>query len=308
MSDEVSVSITCHLSLITHLFLQLVVGGLAIGVCYALIALAMVIIYKTSEVTNFAQGGMAMVSTFIAFMLLDQYQVPFALAVVLTVLFALFLGIIFEFFFLRSTKGITLLGAIVITLGFELILNGFAGWKWGADQRSFPFPISNTEVYSFRGVIISRLSLGTLILCFLLMGILFLFLKYSRLGLAMKAVQQNWVAARIAGIRTRRVLSLTWGLSSIVGAVAGLLIVPIHTLDPNMMLDPVLKGFAAAVLGGMTSLPGAVIGGCLLGILENLFGGYISLEFKSVVAFAVIVLVLTVRPSGLLAKPYVKKV
>lgn len=290
------------------MFVQLIIGGLAIGACYALIALAMVIIYKTSRVTNFAQGGMAMISTFVAFVLLEQHQIPFAVAILLTLLFALGLGMTLEFFFLRPARNLSLLGAVVITLGCELILYGLAGWKWGADQRSFPFPISSTEVYALQGIIISQLSLWTFILCFLLMGILFLFLKYSRLGLAMKAIQQNPMAARIVGIRTRRILSLTWGLSSLTGTTAGILIAPVYTLDPNMMLDPVLKGFSAAVLGGMTSLPGAVVGGCLLGVLENLFGGYISLEFKSVVAFAVIILVLSIRPSGLLAKHYVKKV
>ncbi|MCI0528909.1 MAG: branched-chain amino acid ABC transporter permease, partial [Nitrospira sp.] len=252
--------------------------------------------------------GMAMVSTFIAFVLLDQYQVPFAVAILLTLVFAFLLGVALELFFLRPAKTPTLLGSIVITLGCELILYGFAGWKWGADQRSFPFPVLSTQVYTSQGVVMSQLSLWTFLLCFLLMGILFLFLRYSRLGLAMKATQQSLLAARVVGIRTRRVLSLTWGLSSVVGAVAGILIAPVYTLDPNMMLDPVLKGFAAAVLGGMTSLPGAIVGGYLLGVLENLFGGYISLEFKSVVAFAVIVLVLCIKPSGLLATHYVKKV
>ena len=137
--------------------------------------------------------------------------------------------------------------------------------------------------------------------------VLFLFFRYSRLGMAMKATQQNPVAARIMGIRTKRILMATWGISSLVGASAGLLISPV-IMQPYMMWDPMLKGFAAAVMGGMTSLPGAVFGAYLLGIIENLFGGYISIEFKSVVAFVVIVLMLCIRPSGLFARHYVKKV
>jgi len=140
------------------------------------------------------------------------------------------------------------------------------------------------------------------------MLMLFLFFRYSKVGIAMKATQQNAMAARINGIRTNRIMSLTWALSSMIGAVAGMLLAPIATLDPNLMLEPLLKGFAAAVLGGMTTLVGAALGGYILGILENLFGGYVSLEFKSIVAFLIIVLVLCFKPSGLFAKHYVRKV
>jgi branched-chain amino acid transport system permease protein len=139
------------------------------------------------------------------------------------------------------------------------------------------------------------------------MLILFIFLRYSKLGVAMKATQQNNMAARIMGIRTNRILMITWGISAFVGCVAGLLISPV-TMQPYMMWDPLLKGFAAAVMGGMTSLPGAVVAAYLLGIIENLFGGYVSIEFKSSVAFAIIVLVLCIKPSGLFARHYVKKV
>jgi branched-chain amino acid transport system permease protein len=147
----------------------------------------------------------------------------------------------------------------------------------------------------------------TLVVALAIMVTLFLFLRYSKLGVAMKATQQNNIAARIMGIRTNRILMITWGISSFVGCVAGLLIAP-TTMQPFMMWDPLLKGFAAAVMGGMTSLPGAVVAAYLLGIIENLFGGYVSIEFKSAVAFAIIVLVLCIKPSGLFAKHYVKKV
>jgi branched-chain amino acid transport system permease protein len=139
------------------------------------------------------------------------------------------------------------------------------------------------------------------------MVVLFVFLRYSKLGVAMKATQQNNIAARVMGIRTNRILMITWGISSFVGCVAGLLIAP-TTMQPFMMWDPLLKGFAAAVMGGMTSLPGAVVAAYLLGIIENLFGGYVSIEFKSAVAFAIIVLVLCIKPSGLFARHYIKKV
>ncbi|MCX8118417.1 MAG: branched-chain amino acid ABC transporter permease [Desulfobacterota bacterium] len=287
---------------------QLIVSGLAVGACYALLALAMVIIYKTSEVLNFAQGEMAMISTFIAFTLLDTYKLPFPYALALTLLFAVLLAVFFEFAFLRRAKDPTVLGLIIITLGFEMILMGFVGWKWGPDQRSLPFPVSNIETYNLSGLVISKINFWTIIVSLFLMFILFLFFRYTKWGIAMRATQQNQLAARVMGIRTKWIYSFTWALSSMVGAVAGMLIAALGVLDPPMMMDPLLKGFASGVLGGMTSLPGAALGGALLGVIENLFGGYVSLSFKSVVAFAIIVLMLCVRPSGLLARHYVKKV
>ncbi len=287
---------------------QLIVSGLAVGACYALLALAMVIIYKTSEVLNFAQGEMAMISTFVTFTLLESYHLPFEWAVALTFLFAILLGIFFETVFLRQAKDPNVLGLIIITLGFEMILMGFAGWKWGPDQRSLSFPVSNVEAYNFFGLIISKINFWTIVISVVLMSILFLFFRYTKWGIAMRATQQNPLAARVMGIRTKRILSFTWAMSSMVGAAAGILIAALGVLDPPMMMDPLLKSFASAVLGGMTSLPGTAVGGAMLGIIENLFGGYISLAFKSVVAFAIIVLMLCIKPSGLLAKHYVKKV
>jgi len=156
--------------------------------------------------------------------------------------------------------------------------------------------------------VISYLNIATLLITLALMLFLFLFFKYTKVGIAMKATQQNATAARINGIRTNRILSITWAMSSTIGAVAGILLAPIATLDPNLMMEPLLKGFSSAVLGGMTTLVGAALGGYILGIIENLFGGYVSLEFKSIVAFGIIVLVLCFKPSGLFARHYVRKV
>ncbi|MBF0509962.1 MAG: branched-chain amino acid ABC transporter permease [Deltaproteobacteria bacterium] len=287
---------------------QLIVSGLAVGSVYALIALAMVIIYKTSEVLNYAQGEMAMLSAFTAYSMLDTYRIPFWASFALALIFAAALGMFLEFCFLRRAKNPNLLGLILITLGFEMILYGLAGWKWGADQKNFPFPVSDTDVIEVSGMIISYLNLWTMGVALAAMLSLWIFFKYTKVGLAMKATQQNHQAARLMGIRTKRILNLTWAISSVVGALAAMFLAPVVTLDPNLMIDPMLKGFASAVLGGMTSLLGAALGGYLLGVIENLFGGLVSLEFKSVVAFLIIVLILCFRPSGLLTRHYVKKV
>lgn len=290
------------------LFWDLIIGGLSIGACYALVALSMVIIYKTSEVPNFAQGEMAMIATFVAYTLISGYSLGFWTTAAITLVFAFCLGCVLELAFVRPAKDPTILGLIVITLGAEMILYGIAGWKWGARQHPFVVPFSEYDGFSIGGVMVTEINLWTFVTSLVIMFLLFVFFRFTKVGIAMKAVQQNAFAARAMGIPTRRILTFTWGLSSVTGAVAGMLIAPIATLDPNMMLDPMLKGFAAAVLGGMTSLPGAAIGGYLLGLIENFFGGYISLEFKSVVAFVVIVLILCVKPSGLFVKHYEKKV
>ena len=290
------------------MFLQLVISGLSFGSLYALIALAMVIVYKTSEVPNFGQGEMAMISTFVAYMLLVSYECSWAVSFLGAFIFAAALGAFLEFVFLRRAKDPNILSLILITLGFEMVLYGLAGWKWGADQRDLPFPVSDFDTITLGPAVLSYLNIATLIIAITLMFLLFIFFKYTKVGIAMKATQQNAMAARINGIRTNRILSITWAMSSVIGAVAGILLAPIATLDPNLMLDPLLKGFASAVLGGMTTLVGAALGGYILGIVENLFGGYVSVEFKSVVAFGIIVLVLCFKPSGLFARHYRRKV
>ncbi len=288
-------------------FLQMVVSGIAVGSSYALMGLAMVIIYKTSEVVNFAQGEMALISTFLTYMVLEYYGFPFYVAFPGALIFAIILGFILEFGVMRRAKDPNILGMIIITIGLEMILLGFVSWKFGADPKTMPFPISPYDSVTIGGVFVSSLEVLTFVVTLSVMMILFLFLKYSKLGVAMKATQQNQVAARLQGIRTNRILMITWGISSLVGCLAGLLISP-TTMQPFMMWDPMLKGFAGAVMGGMTSLPGSVFGAYAIGIIENLFGGYVSIEFKSVVAFVIIVLVLCVKPSGLFARHYVKKV
>jgi branched-chain amino acid transport system permease protein len=288
-------------------FLQMIAGGIAVGSSYALMGLAMVIIYKTSEVVNFAQGEMSLLSIFLTYMVLEFYGFPYYVAFPSALLFAVFLGCFLEFAVLRRAKEPNILGMIIITIGLEMILMGFVSWKFGADPKTMPFPISPYSSITLGEVFVSGLEVLTFIVALTVMVILFLFFRYSKLGVAMKATQQNHVAARLMGIRTKRILMITWGISSMVGCIAGLLIAP-TIMQPYMMWDPMLKGFAAAVLGGMTSLPGSVFGAYMIGIIENLFGGYVSIEFKSVVAFAIIVLVLCIKPSGLFARHYVKKV
>ncbi len=288
-------------------FLQILLSGIAVGSSYALMGLGMVLIYKSSEVPNFVQGEMALLPVFVAYMILETYGFPIYVALPGALIFAVLLGCFLEFAVIRRAKEPNVIGLIIITIGLEMILLGFVSWKFGADQRSMPFPISPYDSVEIGGIFISSLDLLTLVVALVLMLTLFLFFRFSKLGVAMKATQQNENAARLMGIKTNRIRMMSWGISSLVGTVAGLLIAPV-IMEPYMMWDPMLKGFAGAVVGGMTSLPGAVFGAYIVGIVEHLFGGYVSMEFKSVVAFAVIVLVLCIKPSGLFARHYVKKV
>ena len=288
--------------------MQLLAEGITTGACYGLLAIAVVIIYKTSEVVNFAQGEMGMFSSFITYHVLTYYQYPFWQAFLITMIFSILLGMIIEFVFLRPAKDASLLDMISLTIGAEMILIGFASWKWGAEQKDIALPWSYMSVHEpLKGLIINDWAIAVLIASAGAMIFLYLFFKYTMLGIQMRATQQNKHAAKIMGTRVERIFSLSWGLSSFIGAIAAMFLVARGTLDPAFMLEPFLKTFAAAVLGGLMSIPGVFIGGILLGVIENWFG-YIWPAWKPIIAFVVIVLVLCVRPSGLFAKHYVRKV
>ena len=286
---------------------QYLVGGLANGSLYALVALGIVLLYRSSRVLNFAHGDVATLATFVALTLL-LHAVPFPAAIAASLVAAAALGAAFFFFVLRPAKESTLLGKIVMTLGFALLLSGVMQLLWGADTQNFPFPLSDTRVYRLGAVVISQINLGTISVGLVLMALLYVLVQRTKVGLAMRAVAQNPAAAQALGIPSRRIYALTWGLASALGGAAGVLLAPVVYLDPFMMLDPFLKGFAGAVLGGMDSMPGAVLGGFLLGVAETVFAGYVSFKFKTTLAFAIIILVLMIRPEGLLGREYHRRV
>jgi branched-chain amino acid transport system permease protein len=287
---------------------QLFIEGLAIGACYGLFGVAVAIIYKTSGVVNFAQGEMGMIATFVTYHVLIVYNLPFWLAFLITMVFAMLLGMLIEICCLRPAKDPNVLGLIILTLGVEMLLMAIAGWKWGAEQKDFPFLLSVHKTHEiFPGLMLNEWSIGVFALSIVIMVLLFLFFRFSRLGIAMRATQQNVNAAKIMGIKVERVFSITWAMSSLIGAIAAMFFAARSVLDPNFMMEPFMRAFAAAVLGGLTSIPGVVVGGLILGIIENFFG-YAWPEWKPIVAFVVIIIIITVRPSGLFAKHFIKKV
>ncbi|MFC1849151.1 branched-chain amino acid ABC transporter permease [candidate division CSSED10-310 bacterium] len=284
-------------------------AGISTGSIYALVALGLVLIYRSTRILNFAHGDIATAGTFFAFALLEL-GVHFGLAMVAALLFGALLAIAFYVCVLipAQRREATQLGQIILTLGLGLILQGLISYFGGTEPQSFPFPLSDTKVYQFRGVVISQLSLGMIGVGMVVSLLLYLLVQKTRFGLAMRATSENLPAAQTLGLPTRRILALSWGLAAFLGVLAGLFLAPSLFMDPFFMLEPFLKGFAAAILGGLNSLPGAIVGGLLLGITESLTGGYISLAFKNSFAFLVIIVVLIIRPEGLLGTEFKERV
>ncbi len=291
-------------------FIQQVATGLSTGSVYAVLALAIVLIYQSTRVVNFAQGEMATFSTFIAWSWLSH--VDFWPAFVATLILSAALGAALERFVLRPVEREATLNSVIVTLGLFTIFNSLALWRWGGVPKPFPSPgIFSGAPLTIGTITISRLNVGIFCTSLLIAALLFAFLNHTKTGLAMRASAENPAAARMVGIRVGNMLSIGWALSAAVGAVAGILLAPILALQPSMMFGVIIFAFAAAVLGGLNSLPGAIVGGLVLGVTQNLAGTYVSPHTGSIditVAFLVIVLVLVVRPTGLLGHEVKRRV
>jgi branched-chain amino acid transport system permease protein len=283
--------------------LQYALSGLSAGSLYGLVALGLVLIYRSTRVLNFAHGDIATLATFVAFALLS-HQFPFALAALGGLAVGAVVGVTFYGVVLvrAQRQGVNLLGMVILTLGLALVVQGVVVFTWGAEPVALPFPISATSTYRLGTVVVSELALATIGAGVAGSAWLYLLVQRTRLGLAMRAVSENVMAAQTLGIPTRLVLGVAWGAAAVLGGGAGIFLAPALLLDPFFMLDPFLKGFAAAVLGGLNSLPGALVGAVILGVAESLVGAYLTIQFKNTFAFLVILLVLLVRPEGLLGK------
>jgi branched-chain amino acid transport system permease protein len=289
--------------------LQYALTGLSAGSLYALVALGIVLVYRSTRVLNFAHGGLATFGTFVAFELLRS-GAPFAVAFPAALAAGALIAVAFYFVVLvpAQRQGATLLSQVILTLALALIFEGVIIYRWGAEPDRLPFPLSDTKTWRLGPLFVSELSVGTLTASVVASVLLYLLVQRTRLGLAMRAASENLPAAQTLGIPTRRVLGMAWAVASALGVLAGIFLAPALLLDPFFMLDPFLKGFAAAVLGGLNSLPGAVLGGVILGIAESLTGAYVTIQFKNTLAFLVIIVVLLVRPEGLLGREFKERV
>jgi branched-chain amino acid transport system permease protein len=297
--------------------IQQIAAGLANGAIYACLALALVMIFVSTDHINFAQGELAMFSAFLCWQLLE-WNVSFWLALPAVVGMSFALGVGIERVVLRPLHNAPVLSIVVVFIGLLTIFHSMAGAIWGHTQQSVPSPFPRL---TFPGsAYLGPHQVGMIVVTLLLLLGLFAFFRFTPLGLAMRAAAQNPASARLAGVRVDWMLALGWGLAAAVGAVAGVLIAPAVYLDPNMMSGILLYGFAGALVGGISSPGGAVAGGFLVGVLENLvayFGNVLEMSTglyvvghgeKLTVALVIVIGVLTLRPSGLFGHVAVKRV
>jgi len=290
-------------------FLQQVVSGLASGGIYGSLALAIVLIYRATGVLNFAQGELATLSAFVCWALMDHGW-AFWPAFAATIALSFGGGVLLQQTVIRPVQGGPLLGVVILTIGLLIAVNGLDTWIWGGAARQFQGPFSTAPIH-VGGVAFSKQDLGVIgvsLVTVLIVGLLF---GRTRLGLGLRAAAVNPVEARLVGVKVSVMLAVGWGLAAALGAVAGVMAAPSLFLEPNMMQTVLLYAFAAAVLGGMESPLGAVVGGLLLGVLLNLVGTYVHWvggELRLAVALALILGVLLVRPAGLFGRAAVRRV
>jgi branched-chain amino acid transport system permease protein len=290
-------------------FLQQVVSGLASGGVYALLALALVLIYRSTQVVNFAQGEMAMFSTFICWELLDR-GLPWGAAFALTLVISFVGGILLERVLIRPVENAPVLTIVIVTIGLLFVLNGAAAWIWKGEQRTLDSPFPSDPV-RIGGVAFSWQDIGIIVVSLVLVLLLWVFFQRTTVGLALRAAALNPESSRLHGVRVSWMLALGWGLAAVLGAVAGIMVAPTQgSFDQNLMLPILIFAFAAAVLGGIDSPVGAVVGGLVLGVMLNLIGAYIDFasDLRLPVALLVILGILLVRPNGLFGKPVVQRV
>ena len=285
-------------------------AGLGSGAIYASLALALVLIHRATGVINFAQGEMAMFTTYIAWTLIENHGWSYWPAFVATLVFAFLLGLGIQRTLIAPIGGASVLTIVIITIGLVLIFNGLASLIWSAEIRAFPSPFPN-ETWQVGGVAISQQDVGTFLVVVALVAILWAFFQFTKIGLALRASALNPEASRLVGVRVGWMLAIGWGLAAMLGAVAGMLAAPTLFLDPNMMAATLIYAFAAAVLGGIDSPFGAVMGGLILGVGLNLIGAYVDFvgaDLRLPVALLIILVVLLVRPAGIFGKPVTRRV
>jgi branched-chain amino acid transport system permease protein len=296
-------------------FMQQVVSGLASGGIYALLALALVIIHRSTGVINFAQGEMATLSAYIAWALIVHHSWSYWPAFAATLVLSFVGGIGIHTAIIRPVERGSVLRIVIVTIGLLVAINGFVVWQWSGEPQQLQSPFGN-DVYDVGGVVVAAHDIGTITVALgivLLLGALF---RFTKVGLALRAAAVNPDEARLVGVRVSWMLGLGWGLAALLGAVAGMLTAPTVGLDPNMMAAVLIYAFAAAVLGGIDSPIGAVLGGLLIGVLLNMLSflsqygmfDWFTEELRLPMALLLILVVLLVRPQGILGRPEVKRV
>ena len=296
--------------LVSEIFAEQTVAGLAQGAVYGSLALALVLIYRATEVINFAQGEMAMFMTYVAYQLI-LWGVPYWAAFFATLALAFPFGVLVQLVFIRPVQHKSVIAVVIVTVGLFILIDGVVGWIWGGDLKFMPAPFGNA-VYHIGGVSLSRQDIGTILVTAVSVLLLWALFQFTKVGLGMRAAAVRPGPARLVGIRVDRMLAIGWGLAAVLGAVAGLMAEPSEfVLQPTLMQPILLYAFAAAVLGGLESPVGAVVGGLAIGVFLNLVGQYVHFvtsEIRLPFAFLVLLVVLLIKPSGLFGRTRVRRV
>ncbi len=278
--------------------MQLIVGGLVFGCIYALAALGLVLIFKTTEVVNFAHGEMAMITTFVSYVFLKSYGLSYSLSFILSLIFATVFGMVVYLLFMKRIQSAPHINQVVLTLGLFMAFNGLAGIIWGFDTTSYPEALKG-KTFQLGSVYFSPNDVFMVGLTIVLMLLFFLIFRFTKMGLAMRSASQDIMASELMGVKVSGIFMGSWAIGTVLGGIAGMMTAPVTFLSTNMMGEVLIIAFAGAVLGGFKSLPGAVVGGLIIGVFQNLISYYISPELKIVFVFLLIVFVLYVRPQGI---------
>lgn len=289
-----------------EIFLQNLIAGLETGALYALAAIGLVLIFRTSDVINFAQGEIAMFSTFVGYRIFEQH-VPYALAVVLALVFAVCFGYAIERIFLRPAVNASIISKIIITMGILMIIQGLAVNFFGTEDYYMRKAIE-AENWRIGDIVIQPNAIFIIVLIIgIVLGFRYLVQK-TKFGIAIRATAEDATTARMMGIPVNKVYARSWMIATALGALAGILVAPKTQVSIAMMADIHLKSFIAAVVGGFASFLGPVAGGFIIGIADNLVGYYVSLDWKTVIVYAILIVMLIIKPEGLFGKPLRKKV
>lgn len=278
---------------------QQILSGLATGSLYALTSVAIVLIFRNTRTINLAQGDFSMIGAFVALIFLKQLHLPYLAAFAVTVVCVTLLAAVHERLVMRRIAESDWLTLFTATIGVLYILHGLAGWLWGRDTKSFP-RLFSMEPISIGGALISEAHLFNMIIAAGIGLLLFVFFRYTKNGIAMRAITDDPEISQLMGIPVKFIVALTWSVGGFLAAFAGILLAPIIYVSPAMMDTVLIKGYVGAIFGGLYSIPGAILGSLMIGVVENLAGGYLGAQYKVTVAFVMIVLILALRPSGLL--------
>ena len=291
-------------------FLNYLISGVSLGSIYAIIALGYTMVYGIAKMLNFAHGDVIMIGAYVAFFATTSQNLPAPIAVLLAVVLCVILGVVIEYLAYRPLRGTTSLAVLITAIGVSFFLQNFALIRWGSSPRNFPTMVPFQKVSLFGGqLVISGEAITTILTCVVVMVCLTLFTKKTKMGKAMRAVSEDKAAAQLMGINVNFTISMTFAIGSALAAIAGVLLCSMYPmLVPTTGAMPGIKAFTAAVFGGIGSIPGAMLGGILLGVIEIFGKAYISTQLSDAIVFAVLIVVLLVKPTGLLGKKVREKV